>query len=182
MRRTNKTPRQGVCTTYVGHRRLPVLPKESRHKSLPGQILEAPAKLVGLASLHAPNGNSARRWEKERHEEISLSRNWSVSLFFRSAYILFVIHRDKLQSHAGSAVLKFIKIRCFIQMYTKVLGVLHHLLARGLLTFYDPFFLITVSQPENLFFPGVIFLKPGAILWRHQIKSCIPPGQRCSGL
>ena len=26
----------------------------------------------------------------------------------------------------------------------------------GLLTFYDPFFLITVSQPEN-FFPGVIF-------------------------
>ena len=27
----------------------------------------------------------------------------------------------------------------------------------GLLTFYDPFFLITVSQPENLFFPGMIF-------------------------
>ena len=30
----------------------------------------------------------------------------------------------------------------------------------GMLTFYDPFFLIMVSQPENLFFPGVIFLKP----------------------
>ena len=40
----------------------------------------------------------------------------------------------------------------------------------GLLTFYDPFFLITVSQPENLFFPGVIFLKPGASLQRRQIK------------
>ena len=34
-------------------------------------------------------------------------------------------------SHAGSAVLTFIKVRCFIQMYTEVLGVLHHLLARG---------------------------------------------------
>ena len=40
----------------------------------------------------------------------------------------------------------------------------------GLLTFYDPFFLIMVSQPENLFFPRVIFLKPGTTLRRHQIK------------
>ena len=39
----------------------------------------------------------------------------------------------------------------------------------GLLTFYDPFFLITVSQPEN-FSPEMIFLKPGATLRRHQIK------------
>ena len=56
------------------------------------------------------------------------------SLFSRFAYILFVIHRDKLkiQSHVGSAVLTLIKIRCFIQMYTKkVLGVLHRLLASG---------------------------------------------------
>ena len=29
----------------------------------------------------------------------------------------------------------------------------------GLLTFYDSFFLIMVSQPENLFSPKVIFLK-----------------------
>ena len=40
----------------------------------------------------------------------------------------------------------------------------------GLLTFYDPFFLIMVSQPENLFSPRVIFLKSGATLQRHQIK------------
>ena len=50
------------------------------------------------------------------------------SLFSRFAYILFVIHRDEY-SHAGSADLTLIKIRCFIQMYTKVLGALHHLLA-----------------------------------------------------
>ena len=50
------------------------------------------------------------------------------SLFFRFAYILFVTHRDRIQSHAGSADLTLIKIRCVIQMYTKVLGALHHLL------------------------------------------------------
>ena len=33
------------------------------------------------------------------------------------------------KSHVGSAVLTFIKVRCFIQKYTEVLGVLHHLLA-----------------------------------------------------
>ena len=54
-----------------------------------------------------------------------------VSLFSRSTFILLVIHGDKCkkQSHAGSADLTLIKIRCFIQMYTKVLGALHHLLA-----------------------------------------------------
>ena len=35
------------------------------------------------------------------------------------------------KSHAGTAVLTFIKVRCFTQMYTEVLGVLHHLLAMG---------------------------------------------------
>ena len=29
-------------------------------------------------------------------------------------YILFVTHRDRIQSHVGSADLTFIKIRCFI--------------------------------------------------------------------
>ena len=77
MWKTNKTPRQGVCTTYVGYRRLPGLLKEWRHKGLPSQILEALAKLLGLANVHAPDGNSARKMEnkQERHGGISLSRN-----------------------------------------------------------------------------------------------------------
>ena len=59
------------------------------------------------------------------------------------------------KSHAGTAVLTFIKVRCFIQMYTEVLGVLHHLLARGgLLTIYDPLLVTTVSQPGLLFLQG----------------------------
>ena len=48
-RETNKTSRQEACTTYVGRRRPSVLPKEKRHWGLPGQILEAQAKLVSLA-------------------------------------------------------------------------------------------------------------------------------------
>ena len=43
---------------------------------------------------------------------------------------LFLYTEILYKSHAGSAVLTFIKVRCFIQMYTEVLGVLHHLLAR----------------------------------------------------
>ena len=52
-----------------------------------------------------------------------------ISLFFRFAYIPFVIHRDEYRVTRGSADLTLVKIRCFIQMYTKVLGALHHLLA-----------------------------------------------------
>ena len=45
-RETNKTSRQEICTTYIGHRRPSVLPKERRHWGLPVRILEARAKLV----------------------------------------------------------------------------------------------------------------------------------------
>ena len=86
MQRTNKTLRQGVCTTYVGHMCLPVLPKERRHKGLPSQILETLAKLVGLASLHAPDGNSAR---KDHTGETSLSRNWSRFFIFQGRFYTF---------------------------------------------------------------------------------------------
>ena len=41
----------------------------------PWSDLEAQAKLAGLVSTHAPDGNSARRGKKERHGVISLSRN-----------------------------------------------------------------------------------------------------------
>ena len=41
------------------------------------------------------------------------------------------IHRDVIQKSLGVSSSDFIKIRCFIQMYTKALGMLHHLLARG---------------------------------------------------
>ena len=46
-----------------------------------------------------------------------------IFLFFQG---LFLYTEMLYKSHTG-----FIKVRCFIQMYTEVLGVLHHLLARG---------------------------------------------------
>ena len=55
-----------------------------------------------------------KRTRKDHTGETSLSRNWSVFFIFRFVYILFVIHRDRIQSYAGSADLTFIKIRCFI--------------------------------------------------------------------
>ena len=105
--KTNKTSSQEVCTTYVGHRRPSVLPWNRRHWGLPCPILEAQAKLVSLEGLRAPDGNSARGWEREWHEETSLSRNWSPFLFFQG---LFLYTEMLYKSHAGSAVLTFIKV------------------------------------------------------------------------
>ena len=68
---------------------------------------------------------------------------------------LFLYTEMLYKSHTGTAVLTFIKVRCFMQIYTEVLGVLHHLLARGgLLTIYDPLLVTAVSQPEHLFLQG----------------------------
>ena len=36
-----------------------------------------------------------------------------LSLFFRFGYIPFVIHKDEYRVMRGSAVMTFIKIRCF---------------------------------------------------------------------
>ena len=80
-----------------------------------------------------------------------------ISLFFRFAYILSVIHRDEYRVTQGSADLTLVTIRCFIQNYTKVLGVLHHLLAMKPADILWPF-LIMVSQPENIFSRSDFFL------------------------
>ena len=156
-RKTSKTSRQEVCIAYVGRRRPSVLPKERRHWGLPGQILEAQAKLVSLAGLCAPDGNSARVWEKERHEETSILRNWSQLFIFHG---LFLYSEMLYKSHLGSAVLTFIKVRCFVQMYTEVLGVLHHLLARGPADNLWPS--PCDSGQSTLISPGVINLKTDA--------------------
>ena len=126
-RETNKTSRQEVCTTYVGRRHPSILPKERSHWGLPGQILEAQAKLVSMAGS-ALQMETQPEWEREWHGETSISRNWSQFFIFRC----LLLYTEMLcKSHVGSAVLTFIKVRCFIQMYTEVLGVLRHLLARG---------------------------------------------------
>ena len=70
----------------------------------------------------------------------------------------------------GSAVLTFIKVRCFIQMYTEVLGVLHHLLARGPADNLLPSPCNIGQLTRTLISPGVIILKTDATFRRYQIK------------
>ena len=81
-------------TTYVGHRRLFILPKEKRHWGLSGPISEAQAELAGLVSTHISDGNSARKTgsEKETTRGISLSRNWSDFFIFQVCLYTFVFY------------------------------------------------------------------------------------------
>ena len=124
---TNKTSRQKACTTYVGRRHPSILPKERRHWGLPGRILEAQTKLVSLVGS-AIQMETQPEFERERHGETSILRNWSHFFIFQSPFLYTEV---LYKIYMGSSVLTFIKVRCFIQMYTEVLGVLHHLLARG---------------------------------------------------
>ena len=64
-RETNKTSRREACTTYVGHRRPSILPKERRHWGLPGRILAAQAKLVSLVGS-ALQMETQPEFERER--------------------------------------------------------------------------------------------------------------------
>ena len=147
-RETNKTSRQEVCTTYVGRRRPSILPKERRHRGLPGRILEAQALLVSMVGS-ALQMETQPEWKRERHGETSISRNWSQFFIFQS---LFLYTEMLCKNHAGSAVLTFIKVRCFTQMYTEVLGVLHHLLARGACWQFTTLSLWQWSVNQNTFF------------------------------
>ena len=87
---TNKALRQEVCTTYVGHRSLSILPKERRHWSLPSPILEAQAKFAGLVSTHVPDGNSVRRGKNDTGESVFPETD-PISLF-SGLFIYFLLH------------------------------------------------------------------------------------------
>ena len=69
--------------------------------------------------------------EFERERETWGDQSFEELIPFFIFQGLFLYTEMLYKSHAGTAVLTFIKVRCFIQMYTEVLGVLHHLLARG---------------------------------------------------
>ena len=104
-------------TTYVGHRRLSILPKERRHWGLPGPISEAQAKLAGLVSTHISDGNSARKTgnKKEMTWGNQSFQKLIRFLYFSGLFIyLFVIHRDEYSVTRGSADLTLVTIRCFI--------------------------------------------------------------------
>ena len=104
-------------TTYVGHRRLSILPKERRHWGLPSLISEAQAELAGSVSTHISDGNSARKAgsEKETTRGNQSFQKLIRFLYFSGLFIyLFVIHRDEYRVTRGSADLTLVTIRCFI--------------------------------------------------------------------
>ena len=147
-RETNKTSRLEACTTYVGRRRPSFLPKERRHWGLPGRILEAQAKLVSLAG-------SALQMETQPEFEIKNDMRRPVfrgtdpnSLFSRVCFYTLRCYTKVTQGQQSWLV----KVRCFIQMYTKVLGVLHHLLARGPCWQFMTLSLWQGSVNQNTFF------------------------------
>ena len=87
-----------------------------------------------------------KRMRKDHTGETSLSRNWSVSLFSRSTFILLVIHGDKCkkQSHAGSAAsdpyLKTVS-SAYLCSYKGLTCVRKIFWSGDRLTFYGPTFL-----------------------------------------
>ena len=158
-RGTNKTSRQEACTTYVGRRRPSILPKERRHWGLPGRILEAQAKLVSLVGS-ALQMETQPEWERERE-------TWGDQYFEKLIPILYFpwstfIHWDVMQKSRGVSSLTFIKVRCFIQMYTEVLGVLQHFLAGWPADNLWPSPCDSGQSTRTLISPGVIILKTDA--------------------
>ena len=151
---TSKTSRQEVCTTYIGRRCPSVLPKERRHWGLPGWILEAQAKLVSLVGSVLQMEIQPEGERKNDMGRQVFRGTDPIFLFFQG---LFLYTEMLYKSHAGSAVLTFIKVRCFTQMYTEVLEVLHHLLARGPADNLWPS--PCDSGQSTLISPGVIILK-----------------------
>ena len=64
-------------------------------------------------STHVPDGNAARRGKNNMGESVFPETD-PISLFFRFAYILFVIHRDEYRVTQGLADLTLVTIRCFL--------------------------------------------------------------------
>ena len=119
-----------------------------------------------------PSGWMELARERERDGETKLRWSRSVTLFLKRAFIPWVVHRGewKMQSHAGSAVLTLIETRlsfCMPFHIQKSYVIYIIFWPGGLSTVYDPFFLIKVCQPVNLFSLKVFFLKSGATLRKY---------------
>ena len=150
---TNKTSRQEACTTYVGRRHPSVLPKERRHWGLPGRILEAQAKLVSLVGS-ALQMETQPEWERERHGETSISRNWSQFFIFQSLFL----YTDVIQKSHGDSSPDFYQSQVLhTNVYRGLRGATSSSGQRALLTIYDPLLVTAVSQ--HLLLQGWLFLK-----------------------
>ena len=83
----------------------------------PRSDLRSPGKISRLGEHPRSRWEfSQKNGEQERNDmgESVFPETDPFSLFFRFAYILFIIHRDEYRVTWGSADLTLVKIRCFI--------------------------------------------------------------------
>ena len=76
----------------------------------PGKI----SRLGGYPRTRWEFGQKNGEQERSNMGESVFPETDPISLFFRFAYILFVIHRDEYRVMRGSADLSLVTIRCFI--------------------------------------------------------------------
>ena len=152
-RETDKTSTQEVCTTYVGRRRPSVLPKERRHWGLPGQILEAQAKLVSMAGFTLQM-ETQPEFERENDMGKPVFRGTDPnSLFSRVCFYTLRCYTKVMRGQHyfyQSQVLH-------TNVYWGLRGVTSSSGLGGLLKIYDPLLVKAISQ--NLFLQGWLFLK-----------------------
>ena len=154
MRRTNKTLRQGVCTTYIGHRHLPGLPEEWRHEVTPRSDLGSPGKISRLGEFpHSRWESSQKRRERKKTWGKAVFPGTGLFLYFPGPLLYFELYIEingkykVTQGQLSWALLKPRFLHSF--QYTKFSGDLHHLLANRPANILWPF-LMMISQSENL--------------------------------
>ena len=133
----------------------------------PQSDLRSPGIISKLGGFCAPDGDSARVWEREP--------TWGDQYFEKLIPILYFPwstfrHWDVTQKSRGVSSPDFYQSICFIQMYTEVLGVLHHLLAKGPADHLWPSPCDSGQSTRTLISPGVIILKKDSTFQRYQIK------------
>ena len=156
MRKTNKTSRQEVCTTYVGRRHPSVLPKERRHWGLPSRILEAQAKLVSLAGS-ALQMETQPEFERKNDMRRPVFRGTDPIFYF--SRVCFYTLRCYTKVTWGQQSWLLLKSGASYKVYRGLRGVTSSSGQGGLLTIYDPLLVTVVSQPEHFFLQGWLFLK-----------------------
>ena len=152
---TNKIPRQGICTTYVG----PPVPLEYWKVPLLGLLLVWAWKL-GQVSRHGEHPRY--RWEfsqKNGKQERTTWGNQSfwelipISLFFSLLIYLLLYIGMNIESCGGQQSWPLSKSGALDEK--RVLGILHHLLAMRPADILRPFL---SDNQKTYFFQGCFFL------------------------
>ena len=127
--------------------------------------------LQGISLKKRGRDREKERERKNWYGGTRLSWNWPISLFFREAFILWVIPRDKCKkqscrvSSSDSYWDQAFSLHTYL--YTQVLGDLHHLLARRPISILWPFSDKGLSTRKLICLKSVVLSK----VWCHSQKT-----------